>query len=64
MLLLGYSSALPEKKGSFDKSLPHNKISDWSKLKAFSDDKLGVVKMMISVFDPLENTMGKGKNAG
>ena len=33
------------------------------KLKAFADDKLHV-KMMISLFDMLENTVGKGENAG
>ena len=45
-------------------SLPHDKISDWSKLKEFADDKLAVVKMMIFVFDRLENTVGKRENAG
>ena len=46
------------------KSVPNNKFLAWSKLKTFADDKLDVVKMMISVFDRLENTMGKGKSAG
>ena len=30
---------------------PDDKILDWSKLKAFADDKLNVTKMIISVFD-------------
>ena len=34
-----------------------------SKLEAFTDDKKDVVKMMISVLNRAENTVGKGKNA-
>ena len=45
-------------------SLPSNKILDWSKFKAFSDDKLNVVRIMISVSDRVENIVGKGENAG
>ena len=41
-------------------SLPNDKIPDRSKLKAFADDILDVVKIMISLFDRLENTLGKG----
>ena len=41
-------------------SLPNGEILDRSKLKAFADDKLDVVKMMISLFDTFENTVGKG----
>ena len=37
---------------------------DWSILKAFADDKIRVFKMMIFVFDRVENIMGKGENAG
>ena len=33
-------------------------------MKAFADNKLHVFKMMISLFDSLENTVGKGENAG
>ena len=39
------------------------KIPDWSKLKAFTDDKLKVAKIIISAFDSLENIAGKGENA-
>ena len=45
-------------------SLPNDKFLDWSKLKAFADDKLNDAKMMISFFDIVENTGGKGENAG
>ena len=44
--------------------LPNDKLLDVTKLKAFSDNKLDIVKMMISPFDQLESTVGKGENAG
>ena len=44
--------------------LPHDKILDLTKLKAFADDKINVAKMMISVSDRVENIVGKGENAG
>ena len=40
-----------------------DKISDWSKLKAFADDKLNVTEMIIAVFDRVENIVGKGEIA-
>ena len=45
-------------------SLPNDKISDWSKLKAFADNKIKILKMIIFVFDRVENIVGKGENAG
>ena len=45
-------------------SSPNDKILDWSKLKAFADDKIKLAKMMIFVFDTTENIVGKGENAG
>ena len=36
---------------------------DQTKLKAFADDKLNETKMIISVFDRVENIMGKGEIA-
>ena len=36
-----------------------DKILAWSTLKAFADDKIDVVKMMISLLDRVENTVGK-----
>ena len=38
---------------------PHNKILDQTKLKGFADDKLTVTKMIISVFDRVENIVAK-----
>ena len=43
--------------------LPNNKILNVTKLKAFADDKLNVAKML-SLFHRVENTVGKGENAG
>ena len=34
------------------------------KLKAFADVKLNLAKMMISLFDRVENIVGKGENVG
>ena len=45
-------------------SLTNDKILDWSKFKAFADDKFDVAKMMISVLYRVENIVGKGENAG
>ena len=42
---------------------PHDKILDLTKLKAFADDKLDATKMIISVFDRVENIVGKGEIA-
>ena len=41
----------------------HNKILDQTKLKAFADDKLNVTKMIVSVFERVENIVGKGEIA-
>ena len=45
-------------------SLANEKILARSKLKAFADDKKDVVKMMISILERVENTVGKGENTG
>ena len=45
-------------------SLQIDKILDWSKLKAFADDIVDVNEMMISLFDGVQNTAGKGENVG
>ena len=34
------------------------------KLKVLSDDKFNLAKMIISIFDRIENIVGKGENAG
>ena len=45
------------------KRLTDDKILDQTKLKAFADDKLNVINMIISVFDRVENIVGKGEIA-
>ena len=45
-------------------SLTNDKILDWSKSEALADDKIKVAKLMIFVFDRIENIVGKGENAG
>ena len=44
-------------------SLPNDKVSDVTKLKAFADEKSNVAKMTISLFDREENSVGKGGKA-
>ena len=44
--------------------LPNGKILDVTKLKAFVCNKLKVAKMIISIFERVENTVGKGESAG
>ena len=63
-------SSFPEKKRKrilflhLFNTLPNNKILDATKLQAFADDKFNVAKLMISLFDRIENIAGKGENAG
>ena len=45
-------------------SLPNDKIIDWSKFKAFADDKLTTTQKLKGVHRRVENIMGKGENAG
>ena len=40
-------------------TLPNEKKMDMTKLKAFADDNLNIAKMTISLFDKVENTVGK-----
>ena len=40
---------------------PNDKILDITKLKTFADDKINVAQMMISLFDRVENIVGKGE---
>ena len=42
----------------------HGKILDWTKLKAFEEDKINVAETMISLSDSVEKIVGKGENAG
>ena len=43
--------------------LPHDKILDRTRLRAFADNKLIVAVMIISLSDRVINTVGKGENA-
>ena len=45
-------------------SLPNNKILDWSKLKAFADDKINKTEKFKFVLGRVENMVGKGENTG
>ena len=45
------------------KTFPHDKIMDQNKLEAFADNKLNGTKMLISVFDRVENIVGTGEIA-
>ena len=53
-----------EKKNLHLNLLTKDKILALTKLKGSADDKLNVTKMMFSVFYRVQNTVGKGENAG
>ena len=61
--VVGYNALWRCSKPPFN-SVPNNKMLDITKLKAFADDKLNIAKMTISLYDRVENTVGKGENAG
>ena len=42
----------------------NDKILDWSKLKAFVDDKINVTEKFKFLFERVESIVGKGENAG
>ena len=44
-------------------SLPLKKVLDWSKFKAFADDKINVTKKLNFDLGRVENIVGKGENA-
>ena len=44
-------------------TMPTRQNLDWTKLKAFADDKLHVTKMILFAFDRVENIVGKGEIA-
>ena len=46
------------------KMLPNDKILDYSKLKAFADDKINVNEKLKFGLGRVENIVGKGENAG
>ena len=45
-------------------SLPNHKIVDLLKLKAFADDKTNAIRTLKFTLWRVENTVGKGENAG
>ena len=45
-------------------SLPNDKFLDWSKLKAFTDNKLNEAEKLKFVLGRVETIVGKGENAG
>ena len=45
-------------------SLPNDTFLDWSKLKAFTGDKIIVIEKLEFVFGRVENVVGNGENAG
>ena len=45
-------------------SLPNIKILDWSRFKAFAEDKISVTQKFEFVYGRAENIVGKGENAG
>ena len=44
-------------------SFPNDKFLDWSKLKAFADNKINMTEKLKFVFGRVENVEGKGENA-
>ena len=43
--------------------LPDDGILDWSKLEAFADDELTFSQSLNSIYQSVENNVGKGENA-
>ena len=45
-------------------SLPNDKILDWSKFKAFADDKINVNEQLKFALGRVKNIVRKGENVG
>ena len=45
-------------------TLPNNKFLDWSKFRAFADDKINATQKRMFFLGWVENIVGKGENAG
>ena len=58
-----FHSSVWQQNQSWSYSLPNGKISDWSKLKAFAEDKINVTEKLKVVLRRVENIVGKGENA-
>ena len=54
----------PVSRSKSSNSLPNDKILDWSKLKAFADNKINLNKKSKLVFGRVKNIVEKGENAG
>ena len=50
--------------GNTNLLLPKDKILDWSKFKAFAEDKINVTEKLKFALGRVENIVGKGENAG
>ena len=63
---LSFSGPLNWKSGLSGKELtsPNDKILEWSKLKAFADDKINMAEKLKPVLGRVENIVGKGEIAG
>ena len=48
----------------FLNSLPIDKFSGWSKLKAFADNKINVTEKLKFILGRVQNIVGKGENDG
>ena len=44
-------------------TLTYDKNLDWSKLKAFADEKINVIEKLKFVLERVENIVGEGENA-
>ena len=62
--VMSYSLTRSNAPRIFINPLPNNKILDFTKLEELEDNKFKVAKMRISLYDRVENTVGKGENAG
>ena len=45
-------------------SLPNDKFLEWTKFKAFTDEKSNVAEILQFVLGRVENIVGKGENSG
>ena len=63
-LIFLHASLIYDAKRKTVNSLPNDETSDWSKMKAFADDKINVSKNLRSVLERIQNIVGKGENVG
>ena len=58
-----FASELTNHHAWYFNSLPNEKFLDWSKLKAFADDKIKLAEKLTFLFGRVEYSVGKGENA-